>query len=326
MPSIHSAGWDWRSARALETPPTAGAWPEVESAWADARRALQEANIDLAATPAFLIVGPLGPEIHAALESLGAAKLPLPAEAPLQAFARPGSIFIAFPEGAPAGIEPDQTPLHDLCRLLVHDRALRRPLQGIIVMAPFDAESTAAVGDSWRRHLLAIRRATGLELPIHFAITGVNPADGCLLRFPPLPDLDPAEIAMMYQLGVDWLCLERIPQQLRAGIRLESTALADNLRLYRQQSALAKWRTRFAQMLGDATQTDDAEPGMVAGCFVVPAAATALQADLLAQQNIASWTAATIQQHRAQTWRVRLGYALGLLALFGAAWIAASPW
>lgn len=321
---------------ATRRPPVAIACPDVESAWTDARHALEQAGIDLAATPAFLILGPLGPDLRTLLESLGAAALPQRPAAPFKVFAHAESIYCAVQES----VGPDQAPLQDLCRLLENERAPRHPLQGIIVAVPFAAAQAAAPARdfvaSCRDRLHAVRQATGLELPIYFVVNGIDGAppgaEAWFQRFPPHPDLDPAEIAAMYRLGLDWLCLERIPQEVRARIELKPAALSENIRLYQWQSALANWRTRFEKMLSEATQTDDAEPGMVAGCYVAPAAqaarlATIFQADLLKNQACPCWTAATMQVDDAQRRRVWLGYSLGLLALLGCvggglAWMA----
>jgi hypothetical protein len=301
---------------ALQRAPTADAGPEVASAWTEACLALEQAGIDVRATPAFLVLGPMSADLRALFESLGAAALPRRAATPLQVFAHSQSIFLSVEGDA----DPGPTPLHDLCRLLLCERAPRHPLQGIIVALPFTGEALTSCRDDLR----AVRQATGLELPIYFAICGLDRAgldpEPWFQRFPLLPDLDPAEIARLYEVGLDWLCLERMPQQVRARIVLEPAALCENIRLYRWQGTLASWRTRIEKMLTDATQTEHAEPGMVAGCYMVPPAAHAaglaaiLQADLLKHQHSACWTAATVEQDDAQKRRVRLGYILALLA------------
>ena len=235
---------------------------------------------------------------------------------PFQAFGHHQSVFFAVEGDA----DSNQTTLH-LCRLLLDQRAQRHPLQGIIVVVPFAWDAP----NSCRENLRAVRQATGLELPIYFAVCGLESdgidAEPWFQRFPLHPDLDPAEIATMYGTGLDWLCLERIPRQVRSRTVLDSAALPENIRLYHWQNMLANWRKRMEKMLAEETRNDAAEPGMVAGCYVVPPAthvaglAAVLQADLLKHQHSACWTAATVEQDDARKRRVRLGYRLGLLAL-----------
>jgi hypothetical protein len=316
--AIYSLGWlGFGLWTALQRERAADVRPEVASAWSEACLAMKQAGIDVCATPTFLVLGSISADLQALLESLGAAALPRRAAAPFQVFAHARSMFIAVERDA----DSDQSPIHDLCRLLLHERAPRHPLQGIIVVVPFAGDAP----NSCRDHLRAARQATGLELPIYFAIGGVDNlgigSEPSFLRFPPLPDLDPAEIAQMYEIGLDWLCLERIPRQVRARIVLAPAALPENIRLYQWQSTLASWRTRIEKMLTEATQNEDAEPGMVAGCYIVPPAALApgfaaiLQSDLLKHQHSACWTAATVEQDDAQKRRVRFGYVVGFFAL-----------
>lgn len=325
--ALYPVGWLARALwSALEPPATSGAWPELEAAWADARRALHDASIDPRATPVFLVLGPVTYELQTHLQALGAAPMPLRPEAPFQLYAHAPAIFLALPCDAPSRAQPEPTPIFDLCRLILAERRPGQPLQGIIVTVPLEQGESAAVAASLRASLGAVRQATGLELPIFFAITGIDPAlagEPCSLALPPLPDLDPAETALMYQRGLDWLILERVPRLTRERIRLDTTALVDNIRLFRRQIALANWRTHLGRLMSEATRTDDAEPGMVAGCYFIPpagqaAAPATLQADLLAAQHAACWTAATVEQVESQARRVRLGYALAALAILAA--------
>ncbi len=246
--------------------------------------------------------------------------------------AHTGSIFFTIDGDADA----QRTPVRDLCRLLLNERSPRHPLQGIIVAVPFAADAA----NSCRENLCLVRRATGLELPIYFAICGMDTAGTgsapWLQRFPPHPDLDPAEITQMYEIGMDSLCLERIPRQIRAGIVLAPAALPENIRLFQWQSKLARWRTCIVKILTEATQNEGAEPGMVAGCYIVPPAtqtaglAALLHCDLLKHQHSACWTAVTVEQDDAQKRYVRFGYSMGLFALFtmiatAIAWLALRP-
>jgi hypothetical protein len=320
--ALYPVGWLglglWR---ALREEPGVGAWPQIDTAWRETTSALEQAGINARTTPIFLMLGTMSPEVRTLLSAQGATPLALRGSAPFQVFAQRDAIIIAWGSAMSAD-QGEQTPLHCLCDLLMRERAPRHPLQGVIAVLPFDAQARAAEVKACREELRVVREATRLEMPIYVVVRGVPAApaalDALLQRFPPSPDLDPAEFASMYRLGLDWLCLEEMMRGLRAHLRCEVDALADNIRLYQHASAMAKWRTRFGKVLVAATQTDDAEPGMVAGCYLLTAAdqiAPALQADLLRHQGAACWTAAALARDAAQQRRVGIGYGLGAGAM-----------
>ncbi|HZZ81209.1 MAG TPA: hypothetical protein VFE62_22085, partial [Gemmataceae bacterium] len=197
---------------ALREKPEAGGWPLIESAWRETTSALEQAGIDAAATPTFLVLGPLTPETRALLTGQGATPLGLRAAAPFQVFAQHQAIFIACASLKASVDDAGTAPLQYLCSVLLRERAPRHPLQGVIVVLPFDADDARQAVAACREELQAIRAATYLEAPIHVVVRGMPegpaPLDGLMLRFPPLPDLDPAEVASMVRRGFDWLCLD----------------------------------------------------------------------------------------------------------------------
>jgi hypothetical protein len=84
---------------------------------------------------------------------------------------------------------------------------------------------------------------------------------------------------------------------------------------------MESWRSRFGKVLAAATQADDSDTGMLAGCYLLPGAnqattlAPAFHAELLRHQGTACWTADTLAQDAAQNRRVLLGYCLGFFAM-----------
>ncbi len=62
---------------ALRHAPTADVGLEVASAWTEACHALEENGINVRATPAFLILGSMSPDLRALFESIGAVALPM---------------------------------------------------------------------------------------------------------------------------------------------------------------------------------------------------------------------------------------------------------
>jgi hypothetical protein len=311
--ALYPLGWLgiglWRSLR-LE--PVGDVVPQVESTWHALTAALQKIDVDASRAPTFLILGAVSTELRSLLAEQGAKNLPMRGDAPIQVFAHADAIFIATNRA--------QAMLQSFCNLLCRERATQA-LQGIVIGVPFDADVDGDFASTCRDELRVVRQTTGQEVPIYFVVSGLERGpiepDAWLQRFPPLPDLDPAEIASMYRAGVDWLCLEHVPRQIRPLLRCDVAALADNLRLYERLVAMEAWRTRFVKIIMQTTQTDAAEPGMVAGCYMLPSTAVAatFAGDLLRHKDTACWTAETLARATAQRRRVRLGYATGLCAM-----------
>jgi hypothetical protein len=290
-------------------------WPELRTAWEEACRTQERAHVNPVETPLFLVLGPLTRELQGLLESFGAHPAARRSYSPLQVFNHPEAMFVACGNLSHLGRhgevsrQRDETEprLRYLCQLLMRDRSARLPIQGIVVAMPFAAtQAHAELHDvilACQDDLHVIRQATGLEVPLFLAFHGLETMPTqlaalpeCLQRFPPLPDLDPAEIVAMYREGVDQFCLEQLPGQLRSLLNLCPTppSAGENIRLYRWLSAVATWRTRLQQLILEGTRNEFSEPGMVAGCYLwatppaKSATAHALWADLLAHQHIAA--------------------------------------
>jgi hypothetical protein len=363
---VYLLGWLSRGLwLSLQRDPLSSVWPDLDVAWKETLTGLERAKIDVRTTPLFLILGPLTPDVHALLKSLGAACISQRANDPFHVFAQPQAVFVVCHRlsqlgmhGAAADVnEPSAARLHHLGQLLTRDRAAQVPVQGIVLVVPFAATQSRAatrkVVAGTQNDLRVLRQATGLEVPLYLAVSGLdlqadgmNAAAAWFQRFPPLPDLDPAEVQLMFQEGVDRFCLEQIAGEIRSQFRLDlSTSperkqpgelppnLRENIRLYRWLCAIRAWRTNLGQLLVEGTRNDYSEPGMVAGCYVLPtggakaqtaAMAKALTGDMLANQRTVCWTAETIAAHTEQRRRTWLGYSVGLLGVF--AILAAVGW
>jgi hypothetical protein len=224
-----------------------------------------------------------------------------------------------------------------LCQVLARDRAPRRPLNGIVLIVPFaaaqaDDEARALIRET-QNDLRVIRQATGLEAPLYVAVTGAGLPRGIALRFPPLPDLDAAEVRAMFQGGADWLCGQRMAGDLLGQFRLASGAaetakpLRENLALLHRLTSLQACRRHLGRLLIEGTQNDCFEPGMVAGCYVLSAdegqdTAAALWHDLRAHHQTTTWTTEVVATAAARRRRAWTGYGLGLLgSCAGLAWM-----
>jgi hypothetical protein len=321
---------------ALGRPPATAAWPDIDDAWRDARQALERAEIDAVRTPLFLILGPWPRELQAPLESLGASSLPLRATAPLRVFANRDAVYVVcerlarFAQEESTDAETFRTDrLRHLCELLLRERAPALPIQGIVVIAPTDAPAQRLL-QACQDDLRDVRKATGLEVPLYLAVAGTAPLANVgagarwLQRFPPQPDLDPAEIITMYRRGVDNLCLTQLPLEAYTHLRPEPEALAENLRTYQWLHSVHARRGWLEKMLAEGMLSDASEPGLVAGCYFLPTGLAEPQAvglvrtlcaDLQAHRRTARWTAETLARVEEERRRIRLGYAFGSLGL-----------
>jgi hypothetical protein len=222
-------------------------------------------------------------------------------------------------------------------------------MQGmVLVVTPLALQSAAATRTAIERmqtELHIVRQTLGLEIPLFLVLAGLpaGPDVGAawLARFPPVPDLDPAEVPAMVATAVDWLFLEQIPADLRGCFRVEDQPTAatrltpimnENVQLYRWLVAVQSWRARLVEWALAGTRTDDAEPGMVAGCYLLngPSTGQALWHDLLSHQHTFAWTPDAIARNAERAKYIRCGYALGFAAFgIGSAilgWLVAARW
>jgi hypothetical protein len=235
--------------------------------------------------------------------------------------------------------------LHFFCQLLQRDRPARRVLQGIVLGLPFRALMSAGAMQAFtacsRTDLRLIAEATGLTCPLYTMVTGLDgvpesAAQGWYQRFGVAPDLEPEELTGLFRQGLQQLCFEKVPQMARRRMRLDflptdrgtmPEALRENIRQYRFLAAIQSARSQLYRWITEGTWNEFNEPGLVVGCYFVPGQAgigaeasviQALLADLLAHQQLASWTQEAIIEHEHENRLIRKGY--GIIA---AGWISA---
>jgi len=350
---------------ALKPDPINAFWPDLDSAWNAARRSLGAAKVDAVRTPLFLILGPMPREFEVGLTSLGASPHVLPGDAPFRLFASAQAIYLVCDRlgrlGADQGssLTPDgaasdavvQSRLQHLGQMLQRDRTPRLPVQGIVVTVSASAartdRETRGTLLKCREDLRDLRLATGFEVPLYLGVNGLDRMPGgsaqqnqgaWTLRFPPLPDLDPAEIVSMYKNGIESLILGRMPCAAYTQFELDgesgdvTSALANNVRLYQWLSDLHALRGRLERLLLDGTGHAAAEPGMVAGCYLLTsgmsdAKATelsrALLKDLHSNREMATWTADAADRAAAGRNRAWILFVIGVAALVGSASLGA---
>jgi hypothetical protein len=217
--------------------------------------------------------------------------------------------------------------LNHLCQLLALEREGNLPIQGTIMIVPFQAtRSDAGVGDlviKMRNDLRVVQKATGLDVPVYLALSGLDTpssSEAWFQRFPAFPDLDPAEIPAMFHQGIDALCQEQIAREIRDQFHIDASLL-ENIGVFRRLQAMHTWQDRLVRMVVEGTQSDFSEPAKLVGCYVLQAGKTesqnstlaqALWNDLLINREATSWTAEAIDTHAQRNQRTWIGYGAGL--------------
>lgn len=337
---IYALGWGCHAlGRHLRPEPPTIDWPDLDLTWLEASRQLTHARIDAARTPLFLILGPKSNELNDLLASMDAKPMTQGADAPFQVYAQRNAIFIVASKlHAPNGRRDDgASRLCDLCTLLQADRADAAGIQGIVLTAAFESvqedASARAMIQACREAIDVVRDATKLETPIYFVVTGALPpglaTTPACLRFPPMPDLDPAEILIMFENAAHSACDKQLPQQLRRGLQFDgaesgdgslTSTLLENIRLYHWWSAIHAWRSRLVELLVEGTQNEMGEPGMVAGCYFLSPdqpgqIAELLWRDLVTNRLVKSMTPGAATEHTREQRIAFAGYAAGLVVL-----------
>lgn len=337
----------WGSLRRMPT----SAWPEIDAAWSDARRELARAEIDLTRTPLFLVLGNMPEELLDAFESQGLASMPRSGAAPFRVFSSSQAIVIACDRLAPrctthAG--PDNSALHRLGQLLQATREPSAPVQGVALSTAFnhtqEEGARQRIISGFQQDLDDLRTATGFDVPIFLVVHGVPPlsadapgnSTACWsVRFPPVPDLDPAELGEMVRKGVDWMCESSIRQAARASLRVDesagsphvlSQALRENVRVLQWLATLEAARKGIKDLLVKGTQDHLSEPRLLVGFYLATGnprdesatrLARQLTNDLMLHSPILTRTADSFSRETAERRWAWAGLTLGCLGILG---------
>ena len=333
---VYVLGWLSRGLwLSLRREPLPNLFVDADDAWRDARIAAERENISLLESPLFLVLGSLTDDLRRLLDSLGATCTSKRVDLPFHVFTQREAVFVVCDNHG-----QDETlaaaRLQRLCQLLAHERTANLPIQGVVLVVPFQAMPVETLVAGMRDDLRIVQKATGLDAPLYLALSGLDaPSSGqaWFQRFPALPDLDPAEIPTMFHEGIDALCQGQIASEIRDQFHTDAR-LPENIGVYRRLHAMQAWRTRLSQLVVEGTQSDCSEPAKLVGCYFLPAGKTesqgsalaqALWTDLLTNQGATSWTAEAIDSHAERKRRTWIGYGAGLfgacIAIAGIGWL-----
>lgn len=260
-----------------------------------------------------------------------------------------------------ATVDEQTRRLRHVCRLLVRDRQPLCPVNGVIVLLPFEAtdgadEATEAA--AVMRHDLAVARAAlQLDCPRFVVLCdaqrqsgftrlagqfpeGSGPARLLGQTFPLAPDVPPAEVPAVIESGLRWVADTMLPLVLGRMIRREgeggeaedrTMVVRGNVELYRYLIAMRERVYRLARLTALGLTPEGTQPPLLAGCYLAGTGRDEREQAFLAgvvrraleQQNAVRWSAEALAEDRAYHGYTVAGY-VALIAFLAA--VAAVLW
>lgn len=278
-----------------------------------------------------------------------------------------GVLLLGEPEplpGEPAGprrepllkdlprVELATRRLRQLCKTLARDRQPYCPVNGVVILVPLaataspeDASETAAV---IRHDLEVARDALQMDCPRfvvlcdaeqlpgfaevvrHFPQDGAGPRWVLGQHFPPVPDVNAAEVPRLIESGLAWvgdtllpLVVSRLWQREgEEGAGDRGAAVQANILLYEFLSASRARLALLGRLAARATQRNG-DPPLLSGCYLAGTGPDAEREQgflagvlrrAIEQQNQVRWSADAVADDRAYHRYAAVGY--GLLAAF----------
>ena len=235
--------------------------------------------------------------------------------------------------------------LQHLCGLIVKDRELYCPLNGVLALIPFgategdvEANETAII---IQHDLDAVHQTMRVRCPLLAVVCDLEKAPGGTellsrfpedrrsrrlgVRFPHIPDRDAAVIPKMIEDGVRWICHSLIPPLVyrlanvgKQDSTEEQAELRGNVRLCQFLHQMRHRQKRLTRILTRGVCPDGAGPWRLGGCFLAATGPDAVHEQgfaggifpqLLEMQNSVAWNEQAIADDAScQRW-TKAGYA-----------------
>ena len=245
----------------------------------------------------------------------------------------------------PQQVQERTARLRHLCGLIVKDRELYCPLNGLLALIPFaatdgdvEANETAII---IQHDLDAIHRATRVKCPLVAVVCDLEEAPGGTellarfpeeqrsrrlgVRFPHIPDCDTAVIPKMIEDGVRWVCHGLLPPLVyrlahagQQGRTEEQAELRGNVRLCQFLHQMRHRRKRLTRILTRGICPNGAGPWRLGGCFLAATGSDAAHEQgfaggifpqLLEMQNSVAWSEQAIADDASCRRWTKAGYA-----------------
>jgi hypothetical protein len=241
-------------------------------------------------------------------------------------------------------VELASARLRHLCRLIVRDRRPYCPVNGILLLIPWecgdsDEEATQA-GTICQLDLNAAREVLQLNSPTIGLVCDLERAPGGKefierfprerlkqrlgQRFPLLPDLEPAALARSIEESARWICDSMFPTWIHKFLRPEipgkeqpGTVTRGNAQLVKLLCQMRLRSKRLGQVLGRGLNREDEGHVLFGGCYFAATGASpgneqaflpGVFRRVIENQNYVSWTEEALAQDNAQKNMAGYGY------------------
>jgi len=276
-------------------------------------------------------------------------------EQPRQDAAKPAQERVGFQQSAKLNrpsllkdaeqVQQTTERLQHLCGLIVKDRELYCPLNGVLALIPFgatggdvEANETAII---IQHDLDAIHQATRVKCPLVAVVCDLEKAPGGTellarfpeeqrsrrlgVQFPHIPDCDAAVVPKMIEDGVRWICHGLIPPLVyrlahagQQGRTEEQAELRGNVRLCHFLHQMRNRQKRLTRILIRGVCPNGAGPWRLGGCFLAATGPDAVHEQgfaggifpqLLEMQNSVAWNELAIADDASCRRWAKAGYA-----------------
>ncbi len=242
-----------------------------------------------------------------------------------------------------SAVEHVTTRLRHVCRLIAQTRQPYCPINGILLLVPFDATDNEEDANQTARicqlDLTAAREVLRVQCPLFALVCDLEVAPGFReligrlpaeqrhrrlgQRFPMLADMKRVNVPEMIAGGVSWIFSEMMPGWIYKLFRVEAPGrddvdevLGGNIRLYQLLEQMPERGERLGRVLTRGVLPDDAGPSLFGGCYLgatgpdprEQAFVAGVFRRLVEKQSCVAWTPAALAEEASLQRRTRYGY------------------
>ena len=250
-------------------------------------------------------------------------------------------------------LEAQLARLRHVCRLIEADRKPYCPLNGLVLLIPFEATTDEfeanQVATLIEQDLKVVDEVMQVSCPLVVTVCDLEQVQGCHellarfpdeqrhrrlgLRFPHVVTCDRDHVPHMIEQGIKWIADNLLPPLVYRLLQIQPNQTPDsqnvwhgNARLYQFLQTIRNRQASLARIILRGVWNDGRSPWLLSGCYFLATGSDAAReqgfvADLFPQlhemQNRVAWTEqALADNHACQRW-TRVGYAMLATFLVG---------